>query len=144
MADTCNKQADLLIIVNGAKQRKFIARTFVQRDHRKSFGSKCFATIGQFCFCLIVLFFFFFLNKSWCYYFIVYQFSTIRLSIKSENVFQSHISSLRMQTARVRRNGAERRREHALYSIKLKPLPFCSKKVFVLFFSLSHRNRYQL
>ena len=44
--------------------------------------------------------FFFFLNKRWCYYFIVYQFFTSLQSIKSKNVFQSHRSSLKMQTAR--------------------------------------------
>ena len=53
------------------------------------------------CSFFVVFFFpFFFLNKSWCYYFIVYQFFTSLLSIKSEKLFQSHRSSLRMQTAR--------------------------------------------
>ena len=40
MVGTCYKQADdLLIIANGAKQRKFTAIPFVQKDHLKSFGN---------------------------------------------------------------------------------------------------------
>ena len=61
IAGTCYKQADdLLIIVNGAKQRKFIARTFVQRDETNATLQLANFVSARL---LFLFFFFFFLTK---------------------------------------------------------------------------------